>query len=199
MFPDSSAQMYPARPLVITLLMLVMALAACNDHVEAPVSHTAALRELNAGYAILRTTLRDQQHLKTIRLTKSLMTFKPVSKPTRQIIDDIAEISSTALEELEQLASQAPEIDFDTGRDEDIERMTSDALRTTTAKEFLTSREDFELILLISQTQALRYISHLARELRDIDTNTRRRVWLAALSDQFEKLYLQVLSRLKIA
>ena len=191
--------MYPVRPLLITLLMLVMALAACNDQVKAPVSHTEALRELNTGYGILRTTLRDQQHLKAIRLTKSLVTFKSVSKPTRQIIDDIAETSSTALEELEQLASRAPEIDFDTGRDGDIERRTSDALRTTTAKEFLTSKEDFELVLLISQTQALRYISHLARELRDIDTNTGRRAWLAALSEHFEKLYLRVLSRLKIA
>jgi hypothetical protein len=77
--------------------------------------------------------------------------------------------------------------------------MTRDALRITTAKEFLTSKEDFEVRLIVSQTQALRFISHVTKELSDIETNTKRKEWLGMISDQFENLYLRVLSRLKVA
>ena len=66
--------MYLTRPLSITFLILVLALAlaACNDHGKAPVLNTdGALQSLNTGYGILHTTLRDEQHLKTIRLIKT--------------------------------------------------------------------------------------------------------------------------------
>ena len=199
-FPESDPGMYSARPLRITLLMLILALVACNGYATVPVSHTDGTREsLNEGYAILHATLGDEQYLKTIRLAKTIVTFKSISEPTRHIIDDIAQTSSDALEDLEQLASLSPEILFDAGMDGQIEQKTRRALRITTAKEFLTSKENFEVLLLISQTQALRFISHLARELSDIETNTRRKVWLVTLSDRFEALYRRVLSRLKVA
>lgn len=199
-YPESKPYMYVTRPLKITLLILTLALVACNDHGKAPIPHTdGTLQSLNVGYGILYNTLRDEQYLKTIRLTKTIVTFKNISEPTRQIIDEIAQTSSAALEKLKQFASQAPVITFDTGKDGQIEQLTRDALRVTTAKEFLTSKEDFELILLISQTQALRFISHLTKELQVIETNTKRKVWLGKLTDQYEKLYIRVLSRMKIA
>jgi hypothetical protein len=124
-FPESNPGMYSARPLRITLLVLILAFVACNGHAKAPVSHTDGTRDLlNDGYAILHATLGDEQHLKTIRLTKTIVTFKSISEPTRNIIDDIAQTSSTALEELEQLASLSPEIIFDTGLDGRIEQKT---------------------------------------------------------------------------
>jgi len=184
----------------ITLLILALALVACIDDGKDPVSHSdTTLQSLNVGYDILRDTLRDEQHLKTIRYTKTIVTFKSISEPTKQVIDDIAQTSAVALEELEQLASLTPGIIFDIDRAGQIQQMTRDALRITTAKEFLTSKEDFEVRLLVSQTQALRFISHVTKELSDIETNTKRKEWLEIISDQFEKLYFRVLSRLKVA
>ncbi|MGD2055288.1 MAG: hypothetical protein PVJ15_00665 [Gammaproteobacteria bacterium] len=186
------------RRLIIALLILIPALDACNGHEERPVPHTDdTLQALNAGYSILHTTLRDEQHLKAIRITKRIVTFKSIGESTRQIVDDIAETSSAALEELEQLSSLSPEIHLDSEENGQIEQMTRDAIRITTAKEFLTSKEDFVLILLVSQTQSLRFISHLAKELQLLETNTRRKVWLGKLSEEYEKLYHRVLSRLK--
>jgi arginine/lysine/ornithine decarboxylase len=98
-----------------------------------------------------------------------------------------------------QLTALYPEIILNTENNEQIEQITRQALRLTTAKEFLTSKDDFEVILLISQIQALRLISHLAKELRNIETNTKRKEWLAMITYQYEKLYLRVLSRLKVA
>lgn len=184
----------------ITLLVLAMALVACIDDGKDPVSHSDVTpQSLNVGYDILRDTLRDEQHLKTIRYTKTIVTFKSISEDTEQVIDDIAQTSAVALKELEQLASLTPRIIFDINGAGQIEQMTRDALRITTAKEFLTSKEDFEVRLLVSQTQALRFISHVTKELSDIETNTKRKEWLGMISDQFEILYLRVLSRLKVA
>jgi hypothetical protein len=184
----------------ITLLVLAMALVACIDDGKDPVSHSDVTpQSLNVGYDILRDTLRDEQHLKTIRYTKTIVTFKSISEDTEQVIDDIAQTSAVALKELEQLASLTPRIIFDINGAGQIEQMTRDALRITTAKEFLTSKEDFEVRLIVSQTQALRFISHVTKELSDIETNTKRKEWLGMISDQFEILYLRVLSRLKVA
>ena len=192
--------MYLTHSPGIILLILALALVACNDHGKDPVSHNDATpQSLNVGYEILRDTLRDEQHLKTIRYTKTIVTFKSISEPTAQVIDDIAQTSAVALEELEQLASLTPRIIFEVDRAGQIEQMTRDALRITTAKEFLTSKEDFEVRLLVSQTQALRFISHVTKELIDIETNTKRKEWLGMISGQFENLYLRVLSRLKVA
>ena len=192
--------MYLTHSPGIILLILALALVACNDHRKDPVSHNdATSQSLNVGYDTLRATLRDEQHLKTIRLTKTIVSLKSISEPTKQIIDDIAQTSATALEELELLASLTPGIIFDIERLGQIDQMTRDAIRITTAKEFLTSKEDFEVRLLVSQTQALRFISHLTKELHAVETNAKRKEWLGTISEQYEKLYLRVLSRLKIA
>lgn len=192
--------MYLNRPLGITLLIIALALVACTDNGKNSVSRgDATPQSLNVGYSILRDTLRDEQYLKTIRFTKTIVTFKSISEPTKLVIDDIAQTSAVVLDELEKLASLTPGIVFDIERVGQIDQMTRDALRITTAKEFITSKEDFEIRLLVSQTQALRFISHLAKELHVIETNSKRKEWLGTISDQYEKLYLRVLSRLKIA
>lgn len=192
--------MYLIRPLGITILILALALVACTDHGEDPVPRSDATpQSLNVGYSILRATLRDEQHLKIIRFTKAIVTFKSISEPTRQVIDDIAQTSAVVLDELEKLSSLTPGIVFDIEMVGQIDQMTRDALRITTAKEFIASKEDFEVRLLVSQTQALRFISHLAKELQVVETNSKRKEWLGTISDQYEKLYLRVLSRLKIA
>ena len=192
--------MYLTHPLKITLLMLILAIAACDGRDEVPIQHAdSTIQSLNAGYGILHATLSDEHHLKTIRLAKAIVTFKSISEPTRLVIDNIAQTSSAALDELDKLASLSPEIMLEENNEGQIERATRDALRITTVKELFTSKEDFEVILLISQLQALRIVSHLANELHEIEENASRKAWLATISDQFEKLYLRVLSRLKIA
>jgi hypothetical protein len=200
MLYEFKSYMNLTRPVKIILLVQILVLVACSVCEKVPVTQTGGVLEsLNSGYGILNTTLRDEQHLKIIRLTKGIVTFTSISKPTRQIIDDIAQTSSAAAQKLEQLASLSPSIKFDTEMEGQIEQLTRDAIRLTTAKEFIASEEDFELKLLISQSLALRYLAHLTKELHVIETNSERKVWLAALSEQYEKLYLRVLSRLKVA
>lgn len=192
--------MYITRPLGITLLAVILAIVACNDHEPAPVPNADGTpRSLNVGYGILYANLGDEQYLKTIRLTKTIVTFESISEPTREIIDEIAQLSSAAREELEQLAALSPVIMLDAGEDGQIEQRTRDAIRMTTVKEFFTSKEDFEVVLLVSQSQALRFISHLLKELHVIETNSKRKAWLGTLSEQFEQLYFRVLARLKVA
>lgn len=189
-----------SHPLKIAFFALTLAISACDASDKILVPYTDGTnRSLNAGYGILHATLSDEQHLKTIRLAKAIVMFNSISEPTSQIIDDIALTSFTALDELEKLASLSPEIMFESENEGQIEQATRDAIRITTAKDLITSKDDFEVVLLISQSQALRFINHLAEELYAIETNTSRKAWLGTLSDQLEKLYLRVLSRLEIA
>jgi hypothetical protein len=90
--------MYLTRLLGITLLIFALALVACTDRGKDPVSCSdASPQSLNDGYSILRATLKDEQHLKTIRFTKTIVTFKSISNPTKQVIDDIAQTSAVVL------------------------------------------------------------------------------------------------------
>jgi len=200
MLQELKSYMHLTRPVRIILLVQILVLVACSVCEKAPVSKTDGMLEpLNSGYGILNTMLRDEKNLKIIRLTKGIVTFTSISKPTRQIIDDIAQTSSAAVEKLEQLASLSPLIKLDIETQGQVEQMTRDAIRITTAKEFIASKEDFELKILISQSLALRYLAHLTKELRVIETNSERKVWLAELSEQYEKLYLRVLQGCKAA
>ena len=69
----------------------------------------------------------------------------------------------------------------------------------STAKEFFLETDDFEKDLLISQSQILRVISHLAKQLGEKETNTKRKAWLNKLAQRYEKYYQQVYVRILIS
>lgn len=72
-------------------------------------------------------------------------------------------------------------------------------MRLATAKELITaSGEDFEVSLVLSQTQVLHLISQLLSELRELDPNPRRQGWLAELAGEYEKLYSRAVARLAV-
>ena len=153
---------------------------------------------LDAGYSALRLFLKDEQHLTTIRRLKLVIGFESISDKSVKLIDDIADTSAEALDQLEQLAAARPVIVFEEFSDESIGKSTLDSLRYATAKEFLFETENFEKDLLLSQSHILRVISHLARQLEQKETNTRRKAWLQKIADRYETFYQQVYARLSV-
>ena len=99
---------------------------------------------LDAGYSALRLFLKDEQHLTTIRRLKLVIGFESISDKSVKLIDDIADTSAEALDQLEQLAAARPAIVFEDFSDESIGKSTLDSLRYATAKEFLFETENFE-------------------------------------------------------
>jgi hypothetical protein len=68
-----------------------------------------------------------------------------------------------------------------------------------TAREFLIHTDDFEKSLLISQSQILPVIIHLARELEEKETNSERKEWLHKLAIRYEHYYQQAYARIGVA
>ncbi len=185
-----------SRLLVIVLSML---LAACGQPHEHAVPVQGQVPARDAGYSVLRKMLGDEQHLKTLRVAKSVVTLNNVSDPTRRLIDDIAAASSTGLDRLDGIAALKPRISFDSSCSSMLDRAMLDPMRLSTAKDLLmASGDEFEIRLVVSQVQALRMISELAGELRDLDPNVQRQVWLQELSGQYAALYKRAVASLSL-
>ena len=160
--------------------------------------HQQAANTVDAGYSALKLFLEDEQHLTTIRRIKLVLAFESISDKSKKLIDEIADSSEQALEDLEKLATAKPVIVFEEFSDESIGKATLDSMRIATAKEFLFETDDFEKDLLISQSQILRVISHLAKQLEQKESNAKRKVWLNKLAIRYEKYYQQVYARISI-
>ncbi len=161
-------------------------------------SHQKPTNTIDAGYSALKLFLEDEQHLTTIRRIKLVLAFQGISAKSTKLVDEIADSSEQALEDLEKLATAKPVIVFEDFSDESIGKATHDSLRISTAKEFLFETDNFEKDLLISQSQILRVISHLAKQLAEKETNAKRKAWLNKLAIRYEKYYQQVYARISI-
>ena len=181
--------------LLLTASMLYL-LAFAHNMAAADGSHKNT--RIDTGYTALKLFLEDEQHLTTIRRVKTVITFDGISDKSTKLIDDIADTSGQALDELEKLAAAKPVIKFEEFSDESIGKATLDSLRMETAKEFLLYTDDFEKSLLLSQSQILRVISHLAKQLEEKETNSERKAWLHKLAVRYEHYYQQVYARIGI-
>ena len=179
-----------------SLLIIMSLLAAIVTTAGADQKQTAGT--VASGYSALRLFLEDEQHLTTIRRVKTVLTFEGISDRAKKLVDEIADTSEQALDELEILAAARPAIVFEDFSDETIGKATLDSLRIATAKEFLLDTDDFEKNLLLSQSNILRVISHLARQLEEKETSDRRKAWLNKLALSYENYYRQVYALITI-
>lgn len=150
--------------------------------------------ELSIGYAALLELLGDEQSV------NKLLVIKSVGASTERVIDEISAVSGEALEDLEQLGVPGAEDDVDPGAALPVvERAARDAIEGQTARELLLSGDTFEVRLLLSQAQALRYGHFLAIELAVRDSNEKRRDRLTQLGESYEQLHAQVFELLDVA
>jgi len=172
---------------------------ADNPVLAVNAQQTNTSHDIAAGYSALKLFLEDEQHLTTIRRIKMVTNFSGISDRSTKLIDDIANTSAQAIEELEKLSTAKPALEFVIFADETIVKATIDSLRMTTAKEFLFAGDDFEKDLLLSQLKVLRLISHLANQLEEKETNIKRKIWLSKLADRYENYYQEVTEAIQIS
>jgi hypothetical protein len=186
--------------LFITLLLVVglVCTAAITHRPAIALSQKSSAQTTDVGYSVLKLFLADEQYLTAIRRVKMVITFEGISKDSSALIDKIADSSELALEQLEKLAMVKPAIVLKDFSDDSIAKATLDSLRMATAKEFLFETDDFEKNLLLSQSQILRVISHLAKQLEEKETNTKRKDWLNNLARHYESYYQQVYALIAI-
>jgi hypothetical protein len=185
-------------PIRLAFFFSLLAILVLHNSPVIGANSRDASRDLVTGYTVLKLFLEDEQYLSSIRRVKTVITFEGISESSTLLIDDIADTSEQALEELEKLATATPAIVFEDFSEESIGKSTLDSLRMTTAREFLLDSDEFEKNLLLSQSQILRVISHLAEELAEKETNGKRKAWLDKLAERYESYYQQVYLRLAV-
>jgi len=175
--------------LFITCLSAVLVI---SDNPVVSASTKASASATSPGYSALKLFLEDEQYLTFFRRTQMLISFEDISEKSQVLIDKISDSSEQDLEELKRLSTAKPAISFVEFSDDEVAKATFDSLRITTAKEFLFEGDDFEKNILLSQLKVLRVISHLAKQLEQRETNSRRIKWLNKISVRYEDYYQQV-------
>ena len=128
-----------------------------------------------------------------------VITFSGISDSSTKLIDAIADTSKQAVDELEKLARAKPAFVFEEFSEKSIGKATLDSLRLAMAKEFLFESDNFEKNLLLSQLKVLPVISHLAQQLEEKETNSKRKAWLNKLADRYEIFYQKIKKRIVIS
>ena len=182
------------------VLVLLPFLISCDGVSVQPCLEQENSHPRDVGYSVLRKLLSDEKNVEAFRIVKNVITFQTTTDSTNTLIDDIASTSSSSLSDIDKLATLEPVIILDEPNPAQLGREILDALRVATASDLImASRNDFEVYLILSQTQALRLISQLLKELRELDPNVKRQAWLEDLAVEYEDLYSRAVARLSVA
>ena len=184
-------------PLLVVMLLAAGGLTGCQSPpVRPPVESSASLR--NNGYSLLHQLLDEQKDVSLLRFIKS-------EKPeVKKLVKRIATTSGTGAKLLEKFAKDDPAVRLDDLRLPPGELATRAAIAATKQKELLSQTGDeFELTLLLTQTEALSYAWHLAKVTGENEPQPDRARALAGVSEDMANLYREVfgllLSKIKSA
>jgi len=174
--------------LLAALLSVGCVLTGCQPPTSVPPSgNSPAQSTRNNAYSLLHQLLVEQKNVSLLRF------IKREHADVKQLIKTIAADSSTGAKLLEGFAKHDPSIYL-----EDIglppgETAARAAIASTKKKELLgQAGDEFELTLLLSQSEALSYAWHLAKVAGENDTQPDRASALEGVSKSMEKLYHEV-------
>ena len=180
--------------IILALLALLVAgvLAGCQSPKAARPSASSVSTRNNA-YSLLHQLLDQQKNVSLLRFIKS----EPAD--LKKLVNQIATTSGTGAKLLEKFAKDDPAINLDDIRLPPGEVATRDAIAATKQKELLgQSGAEFELALLLTQTEALSYGWHLAAVAAANEPQPDRARVLKGISEDMQTLYLAVVTRLLV-
>ena len=143
------------------------------------------------GYALLYSTISDEARL------DGLLIVKRISPSSTQLIKDIAAFAREGKSSLRKFAAQEPKIPLTDPALPQAESRTREAISSDTSKQLLgSSGSELELRLLLTQNEALNYISHMAAVVAKDEPLEDRRRTLTAISQDADALRQRVLKQL---
>jgi hypothetical protein len=177
-------------PLLVVMLLAAGVLTGCQSPpARPPVESRASLR--NNGYSLLHQLLDEQKDVSLLRFIKS------EHADVKILVKRIATTSGTGAKLLEKFAQDDPAIRLDDLRLPPGELVTRAAIASTKQKELLSQTGDeFELTLLLTQTEALSYAWHLAKVTGENEPQPDRARALAGVSQDMANLYRDVFALL---
>ncbi len=182
------------RSISIVLLLPAVFLAACQSSPGPDATQPADTAALSRdhGYALLYSTIGEECDVDKVLIIKS---------PAPQVVElikAIGQFSRNTKATLELLAKEDPAIALDKQGLPEVESKTRDAISSATSKRILFSGgKELEFRLLLTQHEALNYITHLAGSVCDQDPRDNRKRYLSQLAKESDALHERVLMQLK--
>jgi len=173
-------------PLLSAMLSVACVLTGCQSpKARSPSGSSASTR--NNCYSLLHQLLEEQKDVSILRF------IKREHSDVKKLIKKIAANSAVGAKLLEEFARHDPSIRLDDIRLPPGEAATRDAIASTKQKELLSQTGDeFELTLLLTQTEALSYAWHLAKVTGENEPQPDRARALAGVSEDMQNLYHEV-------
>jgi hypothetical protein len=179
-------------PWLAAMLSVACVLTGCQSpKTKSPSGSSAAQATRNNCYSLLHQLLDEEKDVSMLRF------IKREHSDVRNLIKKIATTSGTGARLLEEFAKDDPSIQLDDIRLPPGEVATRDAIGSTKQKELLSQTGDeFELTLLLTQTEALSYAWHLAQVTGENEPQPDRARALAGVSEDMQNLYHEVFALL---
>ena len=173
-------------PLLAATLSVACVLTGCQSpKARSPSGSSASTR--NNCYSLLHQLLDEQKDVSILRF------IKREHSDVKNLIKKIATTSGAGSKLLEEFARHDPSIKLDDIRLPSGEASTRDAIASTKEKELLSQTGDeFELTLILTQTEALSYAWHLAKVTGENESQPERAHALAGVSEDMQNLYQEV-------
>jgi hypothetical protein len=172
-------------PLLAAMLSVACVLTGCQSpKARSPSGSSAAQSTRNNCYSLLHQLLDEEKDVSMLRF------IKREQDDVKILVKKISANSAAGAKLLEEFAKGDPSIQLDDIRLPPGELATRDAIASTKEKELLSQTGDeFELTLLLSQTEALSYACHLAKVTGENESQPDRARALAGVSKDMENLY----------
>ena len=176
---------------LIAGLLVAGVLASCEAPKAVSGHGTSTQSTRNNSYSLLHQLLDQQKDVSILRFIKS----EP--SDLKNLVKRIAANSATGAALLEEFARRDPSINPEDFRLPPGEAGTRAAIAATDEKELLGhTGKEFELALLLTQTQALSYGWHLAKVAAENEPDPDRVRALNGLSEDMQNLYHEVFALL---
>jgi hypothetical protein len=185
----------PARPhrVATTLFAASLLFAGCATlGMQASVGEDGqTLHPLNDGYALLYQLAAKQQQ------SDQIFNIKSASKPTEQVVGELARLSRDTVSRLETFADADERLRLEVDPLPAIERQARKAIEDTMTKRLLfTGGARFEAQLLLAQADGARYGAHLTKVMASRESDGDRRKYLENLSRRFSDIYDRIMRRI---
>jgi hypothetical protein len=166
-------------------------LTGCQSQARIPSPSGPSQTTRNNCYSLLHQLLDDQKDVSILRF------IKREHSDVKDLVKKIATTSGAGSKLLEEFAKKDPLLNLDATRLPPGETATRDAIASTKKHELLSeSGDEFELTLLLTQTEALSYAWHLAQVASENDSQPDRSSALARVSGNMKSLYQEVFALL---
>lgn len=138
---------------------------------------------------MLYATLRDNSQVDLALL------MKRTAPEVEAVIKSIAKTCHHAKQQLDSFAQIDPSVNLEDTHLPTPEIDTRDSISSATAKNILfNTGRDFELALLLTQYESLKYLAHMADILAEEETRPARRRFLAKLAEDCRSLHEKVVA-----